>query len=318
MSDRFGLLGVPVPTVADPETSAVGDPMLDVLVSYIQATLNADAGAAWAQIAPAEGLPVQFTFTHNPHQDSFSTNQTPAVYLWRGDDKSKGRYSQGYVSDLGPLNGLWVPPSAAYDILSVRQPFRNAVKKWLKAAFAAGRHPAWVVPGDTYYDPDIYGSVLLKHAGAAQLNIGDFRAYELIIETANAKVKTPYDCLFFTIDVIELLMQDTSKFDPVSSFKGGVTLGQPDALGVVSYDFQLQLLSVSPASAPAAGGTDLVLHGNQFLDDMELVVGGVLVELTLIDESTATATSPPHAAGETTLTLTSPTGESKSLPFTFT
>lgn len=89
MSDRFGLLQLPASEPSgNPTTSAIGDPLLDVLAAYLKAAINADTKELWAKVHPAkispagEPLPVLTTFTHNPDEGSFSTKTLPSLFVW--------------------------------------------------------------------------------------------------------------------------------------------------------------------------------------------------------------------------------------------
>lgn len=333
-TDLFGILPLPAPI---PETdAAVTDPALDLLLAFMKAVINADLADAWAAVCPTDPIPVQYTFAHNPDLESFNADETPALYIWRDDDGgTQHRYSQDYVADEGGICVLWVPPPAEQDDRRKREPFRNGLKKSLKRAFAQGRHPAWVIDGDDYYEPAIYGSVLLKHLAMAKCRLGPFRAHTLTIEGETDKFKQSYDCLFFKLETLEFSVGGTDAYDTIDHAEGTVSLptrdGDPlvDApLAVVSpgetltFQFEFDVTApVDPITGPAAGGTIVTFDGKQIVDGMTVAFGGTDSEnVEFVDESTFTAEAPPHAAGVVDIVVTHPSGASKTLSgaFTFT
>ncbi len=332
MSDLFGLLELPA-APAPPDT-AVTDPLLDMLLSFMTAVLNADLGRAWADIAAADPDPVSVVFTHDPDLESFDTNATPALYAWRGPDGGHGKYAQDVVADDSSIQCLWVPPPVGQEDRALREPIRNGIKKSLKAAFQKGRHPAWVIPGDDYYDPATGGSVLLKHARLASARLGQFRPHKLIIEGESHAVKSTFDCLFFTVETLELLATGTDDLQPLDHIEGTVTLparigreADPDGVPLdflmptqtVTYHLEHEFASIDTATGPAAGGTVVTLTGRQFVEDMVATFGGgVATYVTLIDESTLQVTTPAHAAGVVDIVLTAPSGVAKTLAAAFT
>lgn len=210
MSDTFGLLELPVP-VPETDEEAAGDPVLDTILSFAKAVVNADVGDAWAARNPADPLPIAHTFAHDPDPEVFDTNATPALYLWRADDTGgKHRYSQDLTADEGGFSALWVPPPMPQEHKAARAPLRNAIKKSLRQAFAQGRHAAWIVPDDDYYNPELYGSVLLYHAKLGKLRLGSFKSHTLVIESEDRGAKTVFECLFFSLEALEFFSFDPS------------------------------------------------------------------------------------------------------------
>ncbi len=330
MSDLFGLLALPAPAAA--AGAAVTDPLLDVLLAYAKAVLNEDLGTAWAAIAPADPLPVAYVFNHNPDLESFNSNETPALYMWRGPDNGANRYAQDVIADDSGFHALWVPPPMGQEDRRVREAIRNGIKKSLRAAFANGRHPAWIVPGDTYYEPAEYGSVLLRHAKCGSIRLGQFRAHELVIESEDKSFRQPFDCLFFTVETTEFYTFDAAgKFGALDHLRGTVRLPPRELnaahLDVVSqgetltYQLEMELTApVVPATGPAAGRTVVRITGTQFIDGMVVLFDTTEAELVqFIDETTVDATAPAHAVGVVAITvLQAAGGVSKTLAAAFT
>jgi hypothetical protein len=337
MADLFGLLEFPAPAVAEGE--ACTDPALDLLLAFMKAALNADLGTAWESVCPADPLPVTYTFAHNPDLESFNGNETPALYVWRNDDNAAAaKFSQDYTADEAGFCGLWVPPPAPQESRRAREGIRNGIKKSLKQAFAIGRHTAWVVEDDTYFDAEDFGSVLLYHTRFAKLRLGPFKSHLLLIdgEGSGEKFKQPYDCLFFTIEALELFVIDqTLHGAPLNNLQGTVTLPERNDTGLdegatldvlvpgetEGFNVTMTVLSVDVDEGPAAGGTDVTITGTQFIEDMQVFFGeeeSLLV--VFVDESTIIARSPAQAAALVDITVIQfdPGGVEKTLADAFT
>lgn len=322
MADEFGLLELPVPRPTD-KTQPVGDPLLATLGSFLKAVVNADTGAAWSFVCPIEPRPVAHVFTHDPSKMSVSSNTLPALYIWRGTGRDTQRYAQDLLSDDTSLQCLWVPPPATQDAARRRFAFRNAIRKALRAAFGQGRHPAWVVPGDTYFQPDVYGSVLLTQANCSNLSIGQFVDHELVIPNVDGTTnKNSFDCLSFTVNALELFTIDTSgaAFTPQTQMRGTISIGSDpnNLLEMLTYQFDLTLAGVDPSEGSIVGGDLIAISGKQFVDGMTVWFGDVsATNVVLVDDSTLTVITPAHAAGTVDLTVRSP-GDDAVLPASFT
>jgi len=69
----------------------------------------------------------------------------------------------------------------------------------------------------------------------------------------------------------------------------------------------LTVTSVAPSSGPAAGGTTVVVSGENFAPDATVTIGGVLVAVVNRTGTTSiTVTSPAHGAGLVDVTVTNP------------
>jgi len=77
--------------------------------------------------------------------------------------------------------------------------------------------------------------------------------------------------------------------------------------------------SVSPASGSTSGGTTVTIGGTGFVTGAVVTVGGVpATGVTIANASSMTATTPAHAAGAVTVTVTNPDSQAGSLPTGFT
>lgn len=321
MSDTFGLLEIPIP----PPTGggSVSDPALDIILSFMKAVINADCGEAWKAVAKSDPLPVQYTFAEDVQLENLNENETPALYAWRGNDKGSERYSQDIIGDDGGIHCLWVPPPCEPEQRRVRQPFRNGIKKALRAAFGKGRHPAWVLEGDTYFNPARYGSVLLHHTRCSKLTLGEFRPHELTVETGSAGHKYTLDCLFFVIANLEMHTVDPIRAGAAvqTRLDGSFRLGPEADLIVQEYQLNLTVNEANPPTGSVAGGTIVTLDGAQFVDGMTVHFGDKAgTQVTYVDESTITVRTPSMTVpGVVDVTVRTPSDEAiLSNGFTFT
>ncbi|MBT0771396.1 IPT/TIG domain-containing protein [Kineosporia sp. J2-2] len=76
--------------------------------------------------------------------------------------------------------------------------------------------------------------------------------------------------------------------------------------------------TITPASGPISGGTSLVIKGINLNGVSSVTFGGTAgSNLTLVDNSTVTVTSPAHAAGAVPVVLTNANGSSSAYVFTY-
>lgn len=327
MSDREGLLTLPMVEGGDPRDEAVGDPLLDVLGSFLQAAVNADTAAGWASVSPratapkAGAVPIAHVFRHNPDKSSFESNRLPALFLWRSNWPKLTPYSQDWKAQVSHVSAMWVPPSETLDKDALRDPMRNAVAKSIHRNVERGRNPAWKVPGDTDPKVDDYGSFLLNH-----LNVTKIQALNITnvpFSVTKGDKAFPYDGMLAVFEVTELLVPTMDDYALASGHHGSVTLGD-SPLTYLSFEFRPTLASVSPSTGTLSGGTTLTVRGAQFFEDdnlgaLAVSIGDVAcTNVVLVDENTITATTPAGAVGAKTVKVTMPNGASASLASAFT
>ena len=338
MTDFYGALQVPVPTPADPSTYAAGDPFLDTLAAFLQASLNADLATLWATIHPAivgpskTAVPVPFVFTHDPDEASFSENQLPALFVWRAEEPKHVNWSQDWTKGVSNVSILWIPPLAQQEHRRIRQPFRNAFAKALHKNLYWGRNPAWIVAGDTEAKAADYGSLFINHAQVTQYKLGPVQPHVLHIQPyEGGKELDKYEGILATVEVWETLRLDTTSIAALDDVRGTIAIGADsdglNPLTILSYQFQPALTGCAPSSGSTAGGTVVTLTGKQFYrvdaygnnttdaslegcTDATIATsdGIALRQVTFVDEGTFTAEMPPHAVGVVGLVLTMPNG----------
>lgn len=337
MPDPYGTFGIlPLPAPAPEVGAALTDPALDIVADFIKSVINYDLGAAWASRAPTDPLPIRYVFNHAPNLESFNMDEVPALYAWRADDNGRFRYSQDMMADDAGMHFLWVPPALAQEDERFIQAFRNGIKKSLQSAFGQGRHPGWVRPGDDYYDPEAYGSVLLYHTKMAIAQLGFFRQQPLVVESADKSFRKTFDTYLFHVNTLEFFSFDLSRVDALQSFNGTTVLARPaaraDELLVASYVADPTLVSVDVNHGPA--GTAVAISGKQLDVDgpNDLVVSfGTAAELAAgtaaavdpdllfpVDESTVNVAAPAHVAGLVSIRVAFPDGVVKTLDDAFT
>jgi len=76
---------------------------------------------------------------------------------------------------------------------------------------------------------------------------------------------------------------------------------------------------VSPTSGTTAGGTSITISGSQFSTGATVSIGGsAATNVTVVNSTSITATTPAHAAGTVSVTVTNPDGQSGTLSNAFT
>lgn len=77
----------------------------------------------------------------------------------------------------------------------------------------------------------------------------------------------------------------------------------------VTLETRPLLASLSPNTGPAAGGTAVIITGNQFIAGTTITIGGSpLVNPVIVNNTTITGTTPPHAVGNVNVVATSADG----------
>lgn len=321
MSDRFGLLTLPMTEVGDPDVEAVGDPMLDVLGAFLKAAVNADVGAGWRVANPISPLPITTIQTHNPDKSRFTDSELPCLFLYRISWPKLTPYSQEWKASVSQVAALWVPDLAEVETDAARDPMRNAVARAIHRNIERGRNPAWIVEGDDDPKTADYGSFLLSFLNVTKIQVLDIKPMPLMVQRAQKDY--PYDGLLATLEVTEVLEPLLDDYPEAGSLNGSFALGE-DPLTFVSFELRPTIVSVTPSTGPTAGGTAITISGRQFFESDDLDPIAVTVDdvactsVVFVDENTITATTPAGSAGAKTVKVTLPNGTSASLASAFT
>lgn len=336
MGDTLGLLTLPT-LGGGSGSAAAGDPLLDVLLAYLQAVINARTKAAYKTICPfktpgtagADPLPVAFTYAHNPTDECISTGRLPALFAWRTQPHAtRTTRTQGWLIRESAIAVLWVPLRATQEQARIREPFRNAVSAAIDLALLRGRDPAWKVAGDTYYGAQTYGSTFAREAKLWSQRVRQIAPHPIQIDFDRGP-RVPFDALLAEIDVKEILASSLDDFAALAQLSGTAST---NGKGTLPFIFRVSVDGVAPASGPAAGGTTLTLTGKQFqrtLDDPTqplsytlptvTVDGAECTDVAWVAESTLTASTPAHdAGGPFDVVVTNPSGASATAASAFT
>jgi hypothetical protein len=321
VSDTFGLLEVPLSTL-EAET-AVGDPLLDVVLSFVQAVVNAKTKAVWRAVCAyptggtSEPLPISFVLPHCPTTESFNTNTLPALYAWRlHPHAATTKYTQEWLIRESSISLLWVPPRATQEQARLREPFRNAVASVMAWAFERGRDPSWKVQDDTYYQAQTYGSTFRKQARLMWHVLKQVEPAPISIPYDDGPAE-PYDALLGELLVREVIEWGDDAFSPADHIEGTFST---NGLLTVPFVFKVGVTAISPSSAAAAGGTTITLTGYQFQGAPTVTLGGApCTNVTVVDNATITATTPAQSAGAPVdVVVTNPSGDADTLAAAFT
>ena len=206
MADSYGATTLPVtaPSLVEAYTEPVGDPGLGVFLAFAKAVLEHEVGAAWEEVAPGEPL-IRHARPHDPREEDFDTKSLPTLFAYRGDGKPS-RWSDGYWVEERPITLLWVYPPAQAEKMPGRRGVPVAIGRALHKALGPlnGRHPAWVVTGDTDADSATYGSDVLTHGGFQKLEVVAVRHAEITVGQAK------YDAVTVDVEAREVLTQDVT------------------------------------------------------------------------------------------------------------
>lgn len=322
MTDVLGALEVPIPV---PLTGkAVADPMLDVLADFLQAAINADCGAAWAQVAPfvanpaiGAAVPVAFANKRDPVEADFSSNELPALFVYRPERQGETG-TQDWTIAKFVIHVLWIPPTAQQEHLALRDTFHHAIDASITGALLRLRHPAWIAPGDTDPAAAYRGSFVKTRAGwFKDPTITSAKAEPLKIPRYDdPRTVDTFDAFLVKIEIEECMSPRLDAWDRLDHFESTTNAGAPPGLPVI---FKASLTSLTPATGPAAGGTEITIVGSELDDETSFAIGGVpCTNVVRVDEQTFTATTGAHAAGVVDIVATLGSGDTATLAAAFT
>jgi hypothetical protein len=181
MADLYGATQLPVQT---PGTGTVSDPALDAIAAFCSAVLTADCATAWAAVAAGETI-VRAALTHDPNEADLGENNLPALFVFRTGLDPQQWDDQAFGAD-STISILWVFPPGEQFRHARRLGILSGVGKALHRAFGPlnGRHPSWVVVGDTDPSAAAYGSSVLTRGGLRWARLGVFRFAEVRVGDA--------------------------------------------------------------------------------------------------------------------------------------
>jgi hypothetical protein len=224
---RYG--AVTLPLEAPAPGMPLGDPLLYYAGHYLLAYFNAHGQAAWRAVAPTLDL-VKRVFTHNPLETVFNDNDTPALYLWRGDLAGAEQVTDGLRLQTWPVMASIVLAQAPREKARAREPVVRGLGALLDEAIEADRDPAWKVAGDADSYAATRGSSLRGWARFWRMQVARAGVGRMAITVDGTKAGKPqrtqvvYRTFDFTLLVEEALDrgdEDTAATSP----------GTPDGAG---------------------------------------------------------------------------------------
>ena len=205
--------------------------------------LTAECGAAWLAIAPGETL-IRKVHNHDPQQEDFTAEELPALFCWRADPKPQ-HFEDEHYGDESTIDLLWVFPPTASLTQSKRRSIALGLSRALHKALGPlnGRHPAWVVAGDTDPFAARYGSSLLDWGSFRMIEIDSVRSADIPIHSRDTTVN--YHGVFLSLKCQEEFVTGDS-FD---GFPTLITINQQTTDGDVGFVQTIQTFPAAFASA---------------------------------------------------------------------
>jgi hypothetical protein len=160
MADQYGAITLPATATDD-----FVDPLTYYLGHYLKAALTAQLLEKWQQLAPGKDL-VRSVFTADPAEVLFNESALPALFCWRPiSEHSTEKVADDYHVTISMVRVFWLQAHDTSPKRERRMQFSGLLSKATHSALVEGRHPDWVVAGDTDATAATRGSLLMKWAG---------------------------------------------------------------------------------------------------------------------------------------------------------
>ncbi len=186
MADTYGGTELPAivpnPTDEFPPVIAPGDPLLGYLGDFLKSVMEFHCADLWASMAPNTPI-VKLVSTDSP-EAGFNEQWLPTLFVFRPGRETREvietfeQVADDYRFQKGRLAVRWIMPAADQQHRRRRDQIIDTLRKAIDAVIHIGRHPSWIVPGDTdalspTYDSHaaLEGSSLLIHSGAAVIEL---------------------------------------------------------------------------------------------------------------------------------------------------
>lgn len=190
MTDTFGATSLPVASVITPTTDSLADPARALVLSFCKSVIEYECGTAWAALATA-GEPICRTaWPHDPGKEDFDPRKLPALFCYRSSTIKPQRFTDEEWGDEASLELLWVFPPAPDANQATRRGIMVGLSRALHKAFGPlnGRHPSWVVTGDTDPYAAVYGSSLLTWGHFEIIELEQVREAQVKVDVAGKPV----------------------------------------------------------------------------------------------------------------------------------
>lgn len=248
MPDQYGATQFPLPLPI--KEQPVGDPFLYYFGSFLQAVGNAKCGAAWSALAPGpSGGPITNVLYLNPQKKPFSSEQLPALFLWRANAKPAHQEAEDIRVRRCTVVALWATPLVPFERMSGggeadRMPFWESLFSAFDTAIDLGRDPSWIVPGDTYFFPERRGSSLAHWAKYRRLYTMESEPTELqavAVDPVPGSTLPAYSGAMQSYFLEETLVRDNAaRFFRTKGVRGSlISKADPSApVGTASFEFK--------------------------------------------------------------------------------
>ena len=198
MPDVYGATEIPVQAPA--AGVALSDPLLTTLGDFLATVLRADLATAMAAAFPGESVVrTDAIYAYNPGDSDFEP-RLPALYVWR-DALQPGRFTDEDYGQRGTVLALWVLPGLRDDRASVLRSIMTGAGKAVHRAIEIGRHPSWVVAGDTETFAATQGSSILTHGGLFSIDVSTVDEAEVVV--GDGPGARPFPAVRFDLNVRE-------------------------------------------------------------------------------------------------------------------
>ena len=278
--------------VSQPEVSSItGAPL-------VQSNGNGDQD--FVAFASAPGGPLALWNSSSPNQFSTFTANDSATDLGAAADGTMFALQTSGTTEIRTADLSLAAVPAAAELTQI--PGRNQVP-------GVTLHPS----GALLYQPFLTGpagnagvkggiDILDAHSGALRLRI-------LLPQQFMTAADALHGSFLTTDENGQRLFALTSQDGTAQN--AGITI-------VTLANVPLGIGTLTPASAPASGGTTLTIRGSGFATGATATIGGKSATVTFKDIDTLTVVTPSLSAGAQHLTITNPDGESTSLDAAFT
>lgn len=227
---NVGAIDLPAPVAVAPDPA--GDPALAALGEFLRAAIVASCTAAWQALGRPSEDAVKRLFFHDPAEVVLVTSHLPALYVWREAGEAEA-VADDYFVTRDIVVALWVFPATTQEKERQRSPLANAVRKAALGALRLGRHPAWVVAGDTDPQAATAGSLFWSHVKAWQLGRSRSRVEPMHVQVGEAR--EVFQTVRFELEVSELLVE--GDFDELAAIKA--TMQTTDTAPLVTNELEL-------------------------------------------------------------------------------
>jgi hypothetical protein len=178
VADKYGGTELPAIIPVDtgfPEVSSPFDVLLGYFADFIKTVMEYHCADIWASVQP--NLPIVKSVKTDDPATNLNEQWLPALFIYRPGRETREVIekfewiAEDYRLQKGRVVVQWIlNPSPQENRRRVDQVI-DLIRKAVDSALEIGRHPAWVVPGDTDPLAATQGSSLLDYTGAGVIEL---------------------------------------------------------------------------------------------------------------------------------------------------